>query len=346
MKRIINYKNLAQSTAAILTGFGLVFVLLLIIGINPAKVMGVIFTAPFQGAGAIASLFTLIVAIGAASLASAIGFKGKMFNIGIPGQMLISANAATYIILVFFPQGLFMGWLIVAIIGAIVGGLVGWLVGFLKTRFNINEVLSTIMMNWMFFHFGKYIYINTSLSDLKIFGSKAWPESFKMPIIFGFAILIGLVLLVWFIFAKTTLGYKIEMVGANEDAAHYAGIKTKKIQKLVMTISGALAGFCGIIFYGSYIGNYRVPLADALDNVGFLGITVGLLAFRNPFAIFVLSIFFAILNVGGIIAAAVVQISLIIMALLTGFIFYAFACYISDQHNLFKRFENLNKEEE
>ena len=56
-------------------------------------------------------------------------------------------------------------------------------------------------------------------------------------------------------------------------------LRLKKIQRLVMTISGGLAGFCGIIFYGSYIGNYRIPLADSLDTVGFLGITVGLFSF-------------------------------------------------------------------
>ena len=339
MRRVINVKHLAQSLSAILVGFVLVGIILVIIGYNPFTVGSLIFLASFQSKFAFQAFSFLFVSACIVSLSSSFAFKGKVFNIGIPGQMLAAANLTTYLALAFFPNGLFLGWFWFVIIGAIVGGLVGYIVGYLKSKFNINEVLSTIMMNWIFFYFGKFMYINSEFSDNKIFGSKAWPNSFKVPLYFALTLMIGCVFLVWFIFSKTTLGYKIEMVGTNEHAANYAGIKTKKIQKLILIISGTLAGMAGVIYYGVFIGNYRVPLTDSLDSIGFLGITIALLSFKNPFAILILSIFFSALQIGGIVAASVVQISLIIMALLLGFIFYAFACFTSNQHNLFKRFE-------
>ncbi|MGE4353386.1 MAG: ABC transporter permease [Oscillospiraceae bacterium] len=240
-------------------------------------------------------------------------FKTGLFNIGATGQYTVGAAGALIAGIVFQ-----MPWW-ACLIAAMVGGAIwGFFPGFFKAMFNVNEVLTSIMFNWIALFFVNLIFANIPSTLANYWGdsqtdrtanlAKANPDAIipkvgldkfmdsnYMNISIFIAILFAI--LMFIIISKTTFGYELRACGLNRDASLYAGINAKRNIVLSMVISGALAGVGGAIYYLAGTGQYT--LVKALLDMGFNGIPVALLATSNPLATIFSALFISYIQVGG-----------------------------------------------
>lgn len=274
-----------------------------------------------------------------AALAVAVAFKAGLFNIGVSGQMLCAGFAATAAVGYLEIPGVVAKPLVV-LIGIVVGALVGGLIGFLKYRFNINEVVSSIMLNYIaqyvisFLIYTNYVdpvsrqsrYVLASarltLADTEIGG-------LKMNIPLGFILALIAVAAVKFLMDKTRLGYELKTVGANSKAARYAGINVKKSIVASMMISGCLAGLAGVTYY---LGYYASIGPRTLASTGFDAIAVSLLGNSNPVGILFSSFLITAITKGSTYMSSTVGVPQEIASVVTGLILLFSACGAYIQH--------------
>ncbi len=239
-------------------------------------------------------------------LAVAFAFNTGLFNIGASGQMLFGGLCATAVgLTLVLPKPLL---LLLMMVAAVLGGaLWGFVPGFLKARFNVHEVVATIMMNWIAYwviyytvpaHF-KGLFLETE--------SRKIPEeaSLKVPWLtelfdgsyINLGLFIGLVavLVVAVILNRTVLGYELKAAGFNRYASEYAGMNVQRNIILSMTIAGALAGLGGATLYVGYASNIQIGV---LPVQGFDGIAVSLLGSNTPIGVLGAAFFFGILHSG------------------------------------------------
>ncbi len=228
-------------------------------------------------------------------LAVAFAFRCGMFNIGGNGQYLVGLYVANWIGISFVnlakPTHILLAVAGAAAAGAIWAGIAG----FLKATTGAHEVITTIMLNWIAYWIGNYIFqqggplqgaANKPL-DIPISGDVA--QSAKLPVFWGdadlqglhigFFIAIGALVVFWLILNRTTLGYEVRAVGYNPDAAAYGGIKVRTNYIRAMAISGAFAGLAGGLDMLGYLYHFGTTDVQAA-SIGFLGIAVALLG-RN-----------------------------------------------------------------
>ena len=243
-------------------------------------------------------------------LAVALAFKGGLFNIGAEGQL---ALGATFSALIGYALPLWLGVDIPAIIhlplAIIVGMAAGMLwaaiVGFLKAYTGGHEVINSIMMNYIALNTISFL-LNGPMKDRNpnnvIARTPLIADGARMPAIFdglrihwGFVFALLVAYLVWWMLNKTTLGFEIRTVGANPDAAKYAGINVKRTIILTMALSGMLAGLAGAIEVTGL--NYRHELGFSI-GYGFDAIAIALLGRSHPLGVVLASILFAAMRNG------------------------------------------------
>ena len=268
-----------------------------------------------------------------ASLAVAVALKAGLFNIGVSGQMLTAGFVST-IIIGYSPLNSVIAKPMVIIIGIVVGALVGGFIGWLKYKFNINEVVSSIMINYIAQYVISFL-INTfyvdpvsrqsklisaesrlTLVDTKVF-------DLKMDIPLGIILAIIVAFALKFFIDKTSAGYELKAVGASRTAAKYAGIKVGKTMVSAMFISGALAGLAGVTYYLGYYGSIQPRV---LSSVGFDSIAVSLLGNNNPIGIIFSSILITIISKGSTYMSSTQGLEAEITSVITGIILLFSAC--------------------
>lgn len=264
------------------------------------------FTDGIKGIGQMLYLATPIIMTG---LSVGFAFKTGLFNIGASGQFTMGAFAAIYVGVkwTFLPASIH--WLVAVIVAMLAGALWGFVPGLLKAFFNVNEVISSIMMNYI----GMYLVnmgIKHSVYNQIKNQSMAVAKSANLPkagldILFpgtsiniGILIVILFVVLIYIILDKTTLGYELKACGKNKFASKYAGINEKRTIILSMIIAGALAGVGGSLLYLANSGKY-LQVLDIIAPEGFSGISVALLGQSNPIGILFSGLFIAYITVGG-----------------------------------------------
>ncbi len=259
--------------------------------------------------GALGSRFNLLETCVKASpllltgLAVAFAFRAKFWNIGAEGQLLAGAMTATAlgISLEGVPQMLALP--IVIIGGFIAGGLWAAIPALLKTKLNVDDVVSTLLLNYVMIHImGALLF-----GPLQQPGS-SWPRSAAIaeaacyPVLiarsrFHMGILISIlaVFIVWFINKKTVLGYRSKAVGVNLQAAHFGGINTTSTILWTALISGGLAGLAGV---GELCAiQYRL-IMDISPGYGYSGIVIAMLGYLHPVGVLFSSLFFSVIIVG------------------------------------------------
>ncbi len=268
-----------------------------------------------------------------ASLAVAVAFKAGLFNIGVSGMMLTAGFTAT-VAVGYSDLNSFLAKPVVLIIGIGAGAVMGAFVGWLKYRFNINEVVSTIMLNniaqYVFgFFINAYIVDPVSRQSRYILDSSRLTlvnveyGGLKMDIPLGFILAIAAAVFLKFFMDKTILGYEIKTVGANRNAAKYAGINVKKNIILAMVISGALAGLAGVTYYLGYFSSIQPKV---LSSVGYDAIAVSLLGNSNPVGIVFSSLLISIISKGSTYMSSIAGIDQDIASVITGLILLFSAC--------------------
>ncbi|MCU1542301.1 MAG: transporter permease [Microbacteriaceae bacterium] len=242
----------------------------------------------------------------AAGLGIALSFRVGMFNIGGQGQLLFGAGFAGFVsfqVSVPFPLHL-----LVAIIAGILGAAAyGALVGLLKARTGANEVIVTIMLNYIAFYLLTYLMRTPLLQDPTAGGTPKTPapaESAQLPLLFGgsfalhwgFILVIGATFLFWWLMERSTLGYRFRAVGLNPSAALTAGINVNRIYVVAMALS---AGFVGLAGVAQSLGRSSgfTPTVDA--GIGFDAITVALLGGSTAGGVFLAGLLFGAMKAGG-----------------------------------------------
>ncbi|MCI2068242.1 MAG: ABC transporter permease [Bacilli bacterium] len=292
---------------------GLLIGFFILIFVHPSQAMeafGKLIVSGFSSQDNIAHFFYLSAPIMLTGLAVAFTFKAGSFNIGGPGQYIAGGFFALYGALV-----LNLPWYVCLLLSLIGGGIWGFIPGILKAAFNVNEVLSAIMLNWIGLisaflaiknipgmidsHYSSRTAIVSNVNPgavLPSWGLEAMGSGMTIAFFIGaiFAVIC------WVILNKTTLGFEIKACGFNKDAANYAGIPAKKNIVLAFIISGALAGLGGGIYYLSPTSTAGfVMTTSSLPSAGFDGISVALLAANNPLGCIISALFVAYLTVSG-----------------------------------------------
>jgi len=240
-------------------------------------------------------------------------FKTGLFNIGAAGQYTLGAFGALYCAIV-----LQLPWYLCLLAAMVLGALWGAIPGFFKAYMNINEVITSIMFNWIGLYmvndimYGKgqspmYDLATTKTFSLRKVAKGSMIPSCGMSDYFGklqsvtIAIFIAVILAiaVYVILNKTTFGYELKACGFNKNAAQYAGINDKRNIILSMTIAGALAGVGAGLYYLSTVAEWNPQVSTSLPAIGFNGISAALLACSNPIGTIFSSLFISYITVGG-----------------------------------------------
>ena len=296
---------------AILAGFFLGFVILLAVNPNQAiQGIGIILKGGLNkgmsGMGQVLYFATPIIMTG---LAVGFAFKTGLFNIGASGQFTMGAFAAIYVGVVMKSLPPAIHWLVAILASMIAGAIWGFLPGLLKATRNVNEVITSIMMNYIGMSAVNMmvratIYNKLKNESLPVASAANIPkwglqEIFPYPSMNG-GILIAVlcVMIVYIVLEKTTFGYELKACGYNRDAGLYAGIQAKRNMIYSMMISGALAGIGGGLLYLSGSGKY-MKVIDVIATEGFDGISVALLGLSHPIGVLFAGVFIAYIKVGG-----------------------------------------------
>ena len=323
-KKLSRSGSLQSSVTSVLAALlciliGLLVGFLVLVAINPAHAWGDGFVriikggfhdAPYGVGKELANAAPLIMT----GLSVAFAFKTGLFNIGAAGQYTLGAYGALYCAIM-----LKLPWFVCLLAAAILGGLWGAIPGFFKAYFNINEVITSIMFNWIGLYLvNELVYQNgtgpmydvrntrtLNLGKNADFAQSVIPD-FGLNKLFqtnsttiAIFLAAAVAVLIWVVLNKTTFGYELKAVGLNKNAARYAGINEKKNVILSMTIAGALAGFGAGLFYLSGGGEWNPLNSTSLPAMGFNGIATALLANSNPIGTIFSSLFISHISVGG-----------------------------------------------
>lgn len=234
-------------------------------------------------------------------LAHLIAFRTNLFNIGVEGQFTVGILVSVIIgIIPGIPS--FIHLILIFLGGILAGSLWAFIPAYLKVKLNSNEVVNTIMMNFISLNLLN-LCINLFLKDPGYDGAYQIAPSAMLPNIFshastranyGLFIGIALIVIVHLFINKTRQGYELRSVGYNKYASEYGGINIKKSIIMSMVISGLIAGFGGAVFVSGV--QHRIPKLQSFLNYGFDGIAVALVARNNPIAVILASILFGALN--------------------------------------------------
>jgi simple sugar transport system permease protein len=292
---------------------GLVFGLLILLFSNARQALpafGMIlaggFTDGLAGIGQVLYLANPIILTG---LSVGFAFKTGLFNIGSSGQFTFGAFWAVYVGVkwTFLPAGIH--WIVALIVAAIAGALWGMVPGLLKAVSNVNEVITSIMMNYIGMYLVNILIVKFVFDPIKnqsvaVANTAIIPKagldkvfhSTNMNISIFIAIL--MVILIYIVLNKTIFGYELKACGQSPSASKYAGINAKRNIILSMTIAGALSGLGGGLLYLAGSGKY-LQVLDVLAPQGFNGISVALLGMSNPIGILFAGLFIGHITVGG-----------------------------------------------
>lgn len=324
--QIKSASSAVSSLIAIVVGLLAGFLILLIS--NPANAfqgLWIILKGGFnngaKGVGQVLYYATPIIVTG---LSVGFAFKTGLFNIGAPGQLMVGGFVSVLVGVNCEFLGAFH-WVVALLAGMAAGGLWALIPGIFKARFNVNEVISCIMLNYIGMYGINYLIKNLKGSNgyliydqlknqtMNVATTAAIPK-FGLDKIFynmrgnyvdissvngGIIIAIVLAVIIYIVLQKTTFGYELKACGLNKDASRYAGINENRAIILSMVIAGALSGVAGALMYLAPASGLHIHVQEVLSAEGFNGIPVALLGLSNPIGIIFAGLFVAYINVGG-----------------------------------------------
>ena len=274
-------------------------------GVKPLEVYGAMFKGSFGSLYALSETGVKMIPLLMIALGCCISFRMGLWNAGAEGQIYIAGAASTWVI-VSLPAStplaltLFLGFL-AAFVSA---GLYGLIAGILKLKWNVSELIVTLMLNYIGTLFINYL-LQGPLKDPNTYTpmvSKMFEKNGQLPTIGGTRLHYGLVIALflavacWWVFHKTTYGFELKLIGSSKQVALYAGVDFKKYVIVGMFIS---AGICGLAGANEVCGITHRLSTKFANDLGFSGMTVAYLAQLNPLACILVSFLFGALMVGG-----------------------------------------------
>lgn len=290
------YRVLAIALALLTGG-----IFILAMGHNPLSVYGTMITGSLGSQMVLRETVKQAVPLLISALGITLAFRMHFWNIGAEGQICFGATCATYFALnySYLPQ-----WLLLAIMflaGAIGGGLFGLVPAYFKARFDTNETLFTLMLNYVALYFIQYLRDGPwkSPEAMGFNFIATFEKSAQLPKVagvhIGWIFALALVALVYVYLNYTKHGYEISVVGGNSRTARYAGMNNKLIIMRTMFISAAICGVAGMI---QVAGPDRTLTDSVAGGVGFTAIIIAYLGQLNPLAILLVTTLFSILEKG------------------------------------------------
>jgi simple sugar transport system permease protein len=284
---------------ALITGGGL----LLVVGANPLQAYSEMFRGAFGDGFALSQTLMKATPLLFTGLAVTLALRSGFWNIGAEGQLMMGAFAATGVAL-FWTESLPAFFIIPAVIiaGFVGGALWGLLSAALKAYLGINEIVTTLMLNYIAIQWVEYLFFDAwrnprgfGFPGTAEFPREAWLPPLSGRLHIGFAIALIACVLGWFVLARTKWGYELRVMGASLPAARYSGIYLIRNMLLVVMISGGIAGLAGM----SEVAGISHRLQNGLAvGYGYTGLIVAFLARLNPLSAIVSAIFLAGLTVG------------------------------------------------
>lgn len=289
----------------LLAGAGSLAVLALVVialGANPAVALRAIIVGALGSTFSLGQTLMIATVLSLTGLAAAVPFSARLWNVGGEGQMYIGALVAAGVG-VSLPAAL-PGWVaapVVTVLAALGGACWGWVPGVLKARFDASEIVVSLMLNFVAILLATY-----AITDV-------WPQGFApqtayiaesaaLPRIWpgtlvdvGVVLALGAVVAAWVLMARTSTGFAIRALGANDRAARLAGVRTGRVVVTAFVVAGAFGGLAGAVVVQ---GMNRALVTGFSGNYGFLGIAVALLARLNPLLILPAAAFLAVMRVG------------------------------------------------
>jgi simple sugar transport system permease protein len=373
VQKLDGYNAVVGALLAIAIGL-LVGIVLMII-INPSSsIFGIgrllkgMFNHPRGGWIGLGQMLYRATPIIFTGLAVAFAFKTGLFNIGASGQFTVGIFAALLVGILGDKLGSFQ-WIVAVLSGMTAGFLWGAIPGLFKAKYNVHEVITSIMFNYIAMYVVNGLlnsnFLKTKVVDgstnrtVKIdqaartsygFFDKIFPNS---GLDISILIAIGTAIIIYFVLNKTVFGRELKSVGLNRDAAKYAGVNEKRSIVLSMAISGMLAGMGGALFILAP-SIYNLGTVYAIENViissGFDGIPVALLASSNPIGVVFSTIFVSYIKLAGNSMQGVGFVAEIVEIIIATIIYFSAFALIMTQNlgkikDFFKRFKKDKKTE-
>jgi len=289
-------------------------VVLMLVGGDPIRAYAFMAKAAFGDIGVFSDTLVKATPLILVSLAAVVAFRMRLWNIGAEGQFYLGAFGASLVVLTPLLPPETSPWLMIPammVMGMLAGALWGFIPGYLKAKYNVNEIITTLMMNYIAVAWNNYfifdVWSEGGFQMSRQFPKTAWlprltDYAAQVPMFRGLTIHLGFVIaliaagVVWWILYRSRWGYEIRLIGDNPRAARYAGINIVRNTILVMMLSGALAGLGGMLEISGVVHRLQGAISS---GYGFTGIIIAWLAKLNPILVVPISILFGGLLLAG-----------------------------------------------
>lgn len=312
LKVTLKTKKILVPIISILAGFLVGAIIMLVWSYNPFQAYASMFSSALGNMNGIGETIREATPLIFTAIGFAIASTAGFFNIGLPGQAQAGWLSSIWVVLanpnmpkvILLPLAVITGILA----GALVAGIAGWL----RAQFGTNEVITTIMINYIVLYSCQYLMQQVMSAKLRIDTDTTktitangslkinWLSSMfgDSRINAGIFIALVAVFLYWYLMKKTTTGFEIRSVGTNAAASRYAGMSAKKNIMLSMLLSGGFAGLGGVV---QGLGTYQNYFTQTTSlDIGWDGLSVALLGGGTAVGILLASLLFSILKIGGL----------------------------------------------
>lgn len=284
-------------------------------GADAARALQALFDGAFGSRAQVAGTLSKMIPLILVGLGWIVAFSARRINIGFEGQILAGGIVATTLAILVsgLPAPFHLGLAVVG--GALAGGVWAGLAAWLWARRGVNEIISTLMLNFVAIQIVTWLVrgplqepTGTFPRSARIVETARWPRLLEnTPLAWDLLLAFALVFGISFLLARTTFGFRVRLTGTNEDAARHAGISTVRVTVAALLLSGALAGLAGSSLI---LGGESASMSDNFSSgFGFEGIVVALLARNAPVGVLPAALLFASLREGGGLMEARVGVS-------------------------------------
>jgi ABC-type uncharacterized transport system permease subunit len=279
--------------------------LFIALGKDPIEGFRVFFINPISDSYGVSELFLKATPLMLCAIGLAVGFRANVWNIGAEGQLIVGGVAASAVALYFYESEGAHVLILMVIAGAIGGMLWAMIPAFLKTRFNTNEILVSLMLVYVAQLLVSWL-VHGPMMDPDGFNfpqSRLFEESALLPILvegtrlnLAFGLAVGALLVGYIFMYRSFAGFQMQVAGYAPNAARYAGFSAKRMIWIGLLSGGGMAGLAGMSEVAGPMGQITEHVSN---NYGFAAIIVAFVARLNPVGIFFASLLMALLYLGG-----------------------------------------------
>ena len=319
--------SLLRTFITIMVALGIGIIVIAFTSSEPANAIKSFFIGPFSNVYFFGNMLAASIPLMLTGLAASIAFSASAFNLGLEGQLYISALVGTYITWKFQGLSPFILIPLVLVISFFTGGVIAAFSGYLKVRRNVNELISSLLISYTLMYMGDFFLEGPFKDPLAgLAASPYFDSTFMFSKILppsdlhtGIFIAVGIIIIVYFVMKKSIVGFEITLTGRNKIFSKYAGIPVSRVTVVAMLMSGGFAGLAGIMdiygIHGRMIRGYSA-------GYGWNGIAVALIARNHPLLVIPAAIFFAYLESGANVASLFSDITPEIARIIQATVFY------------------------